>query len=157
MIYGYTSSSGDNILGLYSYKPTASSTDEISLDIHYPKSGDSYATFNGGYIQAKRLIATATTDAEMASANKVALITGDPNGAHMEFDNNEIMAKSNGTTATTLYLQSGDGDVEIATKGTVTLGCLLLPNDSYTNFGTGDPSTSLDEHTEGRVYFKIIN
>jgi hypothetical protein len=50
MIYGYTNSSGDNVLGLYSYKPTASSIDEISLDIHYPKSGDSYATFNGGYL-----------------------------------------------------------------------------------------------------------
>jgi hypothetical protein len=75
----------------------------------------------------------------------------------MEFDNNEIMAKSNGTTATTLYIQSGGGDVQIATQGTVKLGCLLLPNTNYTNFGTGDPSTSLDEHTEGRVYFKIIN
>jgi hypothetical protein len=75
----------------------------------------------------------------------------------MEFDNNEIMAKSNGTTATTLYIQSGGGDVEIATKGTVTLGCLLLSNTYYANYGAGDPSTGLEEHIEGRVYFRIID
>ena len=145
------------------------------LDLDSVKGDSPVAFYN---ITSESIIERNGDSYTIDSANGVALITGDPDGAHMEFDNNEIMAKSNGTTAATLYLQSGDGDVEIGSGGTTTIGgkatftndsagfkfagridvgCLLLTNTSWTGYGTGDPSTSLDDHVKGRVYFRIIN
>lgn len=60
-------------------------------------------------VYSQRLIAYNTTDVAATAANNVALITGNPSGDHLEFDGNEIMAKSNGTTAATLYLNSEGG------------------------------------------------
>ncbi len=68
-------------------------------------------------LQSSRGIFTCTSDAAAASANAVALITGNPAGVHLEYDNNEIMAKSNGTTASTLYLNNDDGLVQIGNGG----------------------------------------
>jgi hypothetical protein len=127
-------------------------------------------------VYTQRIIAYATQDAAYEAANNVALITGSPTGAHLEFDGNEIFAKTNGTTAGTLYIQSGSGNVEIGSGGTTTIGtkatfknaeaggfnfagridvgCLLLTNTGWTGYGTGDPS-GLTAVT-GRVYFKIV-
>ena len=52
-----------------------------------------------------RLWLTETTDAAGNAANAVPLMIGPQTGAHMEIDGNEILAKSNGTTYATLYLQ----------------------------------------------------
>jgi hypothetical protein len=43
-------------------------------------------------------------------------IIGDSSGSHLAMDDNEIMAKSNGTTASTLYLNPQGGDVKIGGK-----------------------------------------
>ena len=60
-----------------------------------------------------RLRLTSTTDASGTSANDVALCIGSQTAVHIEMDNNEIMAKSNGTTPTTLSLNNEGGDVLI--------------------------------------------
>ncbi len=176
MIYSYLDSSNVSHMRLYAYKPVASSTDTSYLDLTYANGGATYAYYSGGYLQVKRLIATATADAAYDAANAVALITGDSAGTHLEFDGNEIFAKTSGTTAGTLYLQSGSGNVEIASGGQTTVGtkavfkndaaggfnfagridvgCLLLTNTGWTGYGTGDPSGVTA--VKGRVYFKLI-
>lgn len=69
-------------------------------------------TFNGTVICAK------TTDAAGTTDNKPALIVGGAStAAHIEIDNNEILAKSNGTTPATLYLQDTTGIVSVAGSG----------------------------------------
>ena len=128
-------------------------------------------------IHTNRIIAYTTQDADAGTANGVALITGAPSGTHIEMDGNEIIAKTSGTAAGTLYIQSGSGNTEISSGGQTTIGgrvvikasgdptvsipgrvdmgCLLLTNNSWTGYGTGDPSGNLTA-VEGRVYFKII-
>lgn len=60
-------------------------------------------------ITGTRLLLTSTADADGASANAVALLIGDQTGQHLEFDTNEIMSKSDGTTPSTLYVQYNEG------------------------------------------------
>ena len=168
MIYSYIDSSNVSHLRLYAYQPVASSTNTSYLDLTYANGGTTYANYSGGYLQVKRLIATATADAAYNSANNVALITGDASGTHLEFDGNEIFAKTNGTTAGTLYLQSDSGTTEICNYATFTntaaggfnfagridVGCLLLTNTSWNGYGTGEPTDVTA--VKGRVYFKLI-
>lgn len=52
---------------------------------------------------------TSTQDVEASSATAPALIIGDAAGQHLAFDNNELMSKSDGTTAGVLYLQNNGG------------------------------------------------
>lgn len=102
---------------------------------------DGYAPVRAGVVTATRLIATSTTDAAAASANAVGLIVGAADGAHLEFDNNEIIAKSNGTTGTVLYLNSG---------GTYTqLYKVCVSTDTY---GSTLPSSG----TTGQIFFKLV-
>lgn len=170
MIYSYIDSSNVSHLRLYAYQPVASSTNTSYLDLTYANGGATYAYYSGGYLQVKRLIATATTDAAYGAANNVALITGDAAGTHLEFDGNEIFAKTNGTTAGTLYLQSGSGTTEICGNaifnntadggftfnGRIDIGCLLLTNTSWTGYGTADPNDAGITAVKGRVYFKLV-
>ena len=50
------------------------------------------------------------------------LIMGNPNASHMAMDNNEIMAKSNATTAATLFLQADGGSVRIGNTASLGFG-----------------------------------
>ena len=56
---------------------------------------------------------TNTTDVAASAQNNVALIIGSQTGGHLEFNGNEIMAKSNGTTAGTLNINVDGGRVNI--------------------------------------------
>lgn len=79
-------------------------------------SGHNYigtSTWYWGYayvqdIFCNKIQATSTQDASGTANNKPALIVGGSDTqAHIEIDANEIIAKSNGNTAGTLYLQDG--------------------------------------------------
>lgn len=71
-----------------------------------------YLLLSGGTVTGT-LILSRTTDASGAADNGPALIIGSRAGAHLEIDNNEIMAKSNGTTTTILMLNVDGGGVTI--------------------------------------------
>ena len=77
--------------------------------------GSNAATLNlnngGGVEIAGALHLTRTADAQGTSNTDPALSIGNRAGAHLEFDPDEIMAKSNGTTASTLYLNWNGGAV----------------------------------------------
>lgn len=76
-------------------------------------SSTSYLPLAGGTVTGT-LILSRTQDASGTKNNKPALIVGgtDTQG-HIEFDSNEIMAKSDGTTPSGLYLNSDGGVVQI--------------------------------------------
>jgi hypothetical protein len=63
-------------------------------------------TFSG------QVILTKNTEVSYTASTAVALIVGGAQtAAHLEFDANEIIAKSNGTTVTTLYIGGGNASV----------------------------------------------
>lgn len=79
----------------------------------YPGSNNATELGTSGYrwsaIHTQRIHCYSTTDVAATAANNTGIIVGLQTGEHIEIDNNEIMAKSNGTTASTLYLNSEGG------------------------------------------------
>ena len=70
----------------------------------------------GGTMTGK-LIINNTNDVVVGTANSGVLLIGPPTGAHIAIDGNEIMAKNNGTTAGTLFLNNEGGLVQIGGGG----------------------------------------
>lgn len=82
----------------------------------------SYLPLTGGTI-TNTLVLSKTTDASGTADNSPALIVGGTRTtAHIEIDNNEIMAKSNGTTPTTLSLNVDGGTIYLGKGGTTSAG-----------------------------------
>lgn len=74
---------------------------------------------------------TRTTDASGTADNNPALTIGPTSGAHLEFDNNEIMAKASGTTTDTLYINKDGGNVRLNDNkigDTYIRGCRMAVN-----------------------------
>lgn len=91
------------------------------------------------------LILSKTTDASGISNTSPALIVGGTaTTAHIAIDNNEIIAKSNGTTPTILYLGEADSRSVISITGVMRTNNL--------NYGTTLPAAG----TAGRIFFKKV-
>lgn len=79
----------------------------------YPGSNNATELGTSGYrwsaIHTQRIHCYSTTDVAATAANNTGIIVGSQSGEHIEIDNNEIMCKSNGTTPSTLYLNSEGG------------------------------------------------
>jgi len=90
--------------------PTAKSDGGAGLNI-YPD----YGRINMGKTNF-----TSGNDVSLNAESGYVLI-GSVTGSHMAIDSNEIMAKSNGTTATTLYLNNDGGTVRVG-SGVLELG-----------------------------------
>lgn len=58
-----------------------------------------------------KLWITGETDIAGGAANEAPFMVGPQTGGHLEFDGNEIIAKSNGTTYSTLYLQDNSSAI----------------------------------------------
>ena len=98
--------------------------DYCDLD-YVKKSGD---TMTG------TLIINKTQDASGTADNKPALIVGGlSTAAHIEIDNNEILAKSNGTTPTTLYLHDTTGTTQVAGSGGLKVWDITIAGDATTD------------------------
>lgn len=83
-----------------------------------------------------------TTDASGTVNYKPALIVGGTDtSTHLEFDANEIMAKANGTTPSTLYLNKDGGVVNIGSGGLNISGELVLAT----------------ENTSAEIYDEIVD
>lgn len=72
-----------------------------------------------------------------SGTTKPALVIGTPTGYHIEMDNNEIMAKSNATTSSHLFLNMEGGNVSINNNASRAFmfqdGALYAKNASYNN------------------------
>ena len=76
-----------------------------------------YLNTAGGTVTGT-LVLSKTQDASATANNSPALIVGGAaTAAHLEFDGNEIMAKTNGTTAGTININLEGGDVVIGKSG----------------------------------------
>lgn len=94
-----------------------------------------WARINGDTITGT-LVLSKATDASGTSNNGPALIVGGTQtSAHIEIDTNEVMAKTNGTSVATLYLNSDGGNVIIGSGGLNISGALQINNTSSTGGG----------------------
>lgn len=127
--------------------------------------GTSSYKFGNAYIGGT-LTLSRTQDASGQADNKPALIIGGTSAdAHIEIDANEIIAKSSGTTQSTLYLQDsgGAGIVDVngtgglaVSHGNITVGDgkdLILKAGSSASTDSGDIIFQNSSGTEiGRIY-----
>ena len=110
LIYKGTGISPNNTLDLVAAKST--STEVVAMSV----TEEGNVKFNGTVTFAK------TQDASGTANNGPALIVGGAaTSTHLEFDANEIMAKTNGTSTAALYLNNDGGQVYINNKYAVTL------------------------------------
>lgn len=104
---------------------------------------------NGKSLFNNSVVITATTDIGGTTANKAPLSIGSLTGEHIEIDGNEILAKTNNTTAGTLYLQDGSGYVKVAGSGLGIGG----ENTSYKLYVNGTSLFEGNATHNGIVYF----
>lgn len=130
--------SSGNILSSYGTTTTIGKTtgnniyiDSDSVDIR--KNGKVLATFDQyGLKIANTNDATGSLG---SGTTKPALVIGTPTGYHIEMDNNEIMAKSNATTSSHLFLNMEGGNVSVNNNADRAFmfqdGALYAKNASY--------------------------
>lgn len=70
----------------------------------------------------------AGSDVSPTTANTGTIIIGNPSGEHLAMDGNEIMAKSNGTTAGNLFIQC-DGGMPCLSNNTAQVGNVRFQNE----------------------------
>lgn len=93
---------------------------------------DAYVNVSGDTMTGP-LIINYTTDANGTANNGPALVVGGTRTtAHIEIDNNEVMAKKDGTTTDSLYLNNDGGKVYVGSGGLQVNSMLTISNDNYT-------------------------
>lgn len=132
--------SSGTILSSYGTATTIGKTAEnnIYIDsngVYVKKNGKTLATFD----QYGLKIANANDSSGSlgSGSTKPALVIGTPTGYHIEMDNNEIMAKSNATTSSHLFLNMEGGNVSVNNNANRAFmfqeGALYAKNSSFNN------------------------
>lgn len=108
----------------------------------------------GGTIK-NTLVLSKTTDVSGTADNSPALIIGTRTGAHLEFDGNEIMAKSNATTPSVLNLNIDGGIVVVGPDGILNTGTYNIKRGSktYKIIDAFDDGASTNNGLEGVIQF----
>ena len=108
---------------------------DITLDadggeIYFKDNGVTGGTFhtNEGILKTEGRIVIKETDDVDLDGTSGGLVIGNELGSHLAFDQNEIMAKSTPTTATTLYLNNEGGQVSIGSTDPVASATALVVN-----------------------------
>jgi hypothetical protein len=104
---------------------------------------DSDLTLDTASTSKRIIIPTTTGDDVDLDALSGRLVIGNVAGAHLAIDENEIEAKSDTTTATTLSLQRDGGEVHVFGAGSG------LSADGVMGIGTDDPKVPLDIYEMG--------
>jgi len=81
-------------------------------------------------IVASRLIVDYNDDIDLVGVSGSLIVGGSGTGAHLAFDINEIMAKSDATTATNLALQNEGGSVLMSNATSVTIPATAASSDT---------------------------
>ena len=121
-----------------------------------------YLTTTAGLLEASRLNLTSTTDAVAGSNAGVALRIGSSSGQHLDFDGNEIMSKSNASTAAALYLNNDGGQVVVGSGG-MSVGGTITGNAVETTLAddsklpTGSAVTSAISTAIGNISFPVTS
>lgn len=95
--------------------------------------GDDFVHFNNPVVFEKVVDASGTGDIAAYSGS---VFIGPPTGAHMAFDNNEIMAKASGNTVNALYLNNDGGLVTVGSGGLNVVGSFTASNIGQKYAGT---------------------
>lgn len=126
---------------------------KAKVDINGDQIDTTYLKLTGGAItgpvtSSSTLHLTSTTDASM-DTNLATLTIGALTGTNLAIDNNEILARQNGTTST-LYLNRDGGSVQVGTGGINSAGNIQI------NRTGGYLSVNSDEdNTSGaKIYIK---
>lgn len=122
----------------------------------YDDSGGKYMIYDdasGRTIIPDTLYLTRTTDAAVNYDNRPALMIGDYSGTHLELDGNEIIAKANGTTASSLYLNDEGGNVCV--HGNPIFGAKALYSNTSGNTGTVSLSETAANFTFIEIYYGL--
>ena len=92
---------------------------------------------------------TITGQLSINTEDQPAVSIGDPNGEHLEIDNNSIQAKYDSNTEATLFLNKNGGDIYLGNGVTVSNNGTLTANAIVGNFGGSVDSATKDG--EGNV------
>jgi len=95
---------------------TATTATKATQDSDGNAINSTYLKLSGGTVTGT-LTLSKDVDAEATINNSPPLIIGNQNGKHLEFDNNELMAKNSATTVGTLSLNNNGGLVVVGSGG----------------------------------------
>lgn len=116
---------------------------------------DTYLQLDGGTVTGT-LTLSKTQDASGTANNSPALIVGGTaTSKHLEFDFNEIMAKTNGTSTADLYLNGDGSAVYFGPAAKAQSATSTVANThAYADLTLGNTVnvTSTSSHSEGRIY-----
>jgi len=104
---------------------TATTATKATQDSDGNAINSTYLKLSGGTVTGT-LTLSKNTDAEATTDNSPPLIIGNQTGKHLEFDNNELMAKDSATTAGILYVNNNGGQVVVGADGVRSIGSIMI-------------------------------